>query len=333
MNLSSTSLSIAVIILFSLVASGCGGNGENTDATKNNNRFDTLQDWRRVGDPVLRDPEPGRGFEVAADPHVFRNQDGALRMVYTGPHPDNDFATIKLATANSHTNWNPGPVLLTGSNADGIDINKETSFYRLSDSGKHQVYYIGYQDINAYASQVFLAEADTLEGPYTLPMTPVIPNGLINGYHVKTITSPSIVEHEGSLYMVYCAWNDFPVPTIVEVHGAISDDDGQSWDRVGEVNVPSCMEGSFTKGPDGLFYATAQSDGGITIGRSSEPFPDDGYEMLASPIMTPAGAPWEIDELNTPQLFFEGETAYLYYSGADNTKGWWVMLSVSHLTQ
>lgn len=96
--------------------------------------------------------------------------------------------------------------------------------------------------------------------------------------------------------MVYCAWNAFREPTIVWVHGAISDDEGQG-------------------------------EGGFVIGRSETPF--GPYEMLPEPVMTSAGAPWEVDEMNTPQLLFEVNTAYLYYSGADYAKGWWTMLATT----
>lgn len=253
-------------------------------------------------------------------------------MVYTGPHTTNDFSTIKLAIGNDHTDWKINKILLSGSNSGDLDLNKETSFYRLADSGKHQIYYIGYEDENTYMSQIFMAEADSLEGPYSLPTEPIIRTMVQDGLDVKTMTLPSIVEHLGKLYMVYCAWDAFPDPSIVRVHGATSDDDGQTWDIIGEVEVPSCMEGSFTKGPDGLFYSIAQTEERFfSLGVSDVPFPDDGYQVLSTPIMSSAGAPWEIDEMNTPQLFFDNEKAFIYYSGKDFTKGWWIMLAETNL--
>ena len=91
---------------------------------------------------------------------------------------------------------------------------------------------------------------------------------------------------------------------------------------------PFFLEGAFTSGPDGYFYAMSQGEGNtFTIGRSEEPF--GTYDMLPQAVMTAAGAPWEIDEMNTPQLFFEDDKAYLYYSGADYSKGWWTMLATT----
>ncbi|NBD16806.1 MAG: family 43 glycosylhydrolase [Cyanobacteria bacterium] len=319
-----------ILIAIALLLTACGENPMTSSDTTlqhphSDIHFEALQSWQRHPTPVLRDP--WLSYEVAADPHVFRDAEGMLRMVYTGPNPANDYATIKLATAKSYTEWTAGSVLLEGSNSEGLDLNKETSFYRLANSGKHQIYYIGYEDNEVYQSQIFLAEADTLTGPYRLPTAPIIATGMQGGHEVVTMTSPSIVEDEGRLYMVYCAWKAFPEPTIVWVHGAISDDEGQSWDVVGEVPVPSCMEGSLTAGPDGRFYAVAQGKGGFVIGRSETPF--GPYEMLPEPVMTCAGAPWEVDEMNTPQLLFEVNTAYLYYTGADYAKGWWTMLATT----
>jgi|GEM_PF-1625194 len=290
--------------------------------------FESLQNWQRQGGPVLQDYEFDSHYQVAADPHVFRTQDGELKMVYTGPDPvlgSNGHATIKLASLDSNNQWLPDTELLMGSEAHNLDLNKETSFYRLSDSGKHQIYYIGYQSGSEYISQIFMAEANELEGPYTLPSAPLINTGDTIGFPVRTITSPSIVAYDNRLYMVYCAWNDFPYPTEVQVHGAISEDDGHNWQPVGEVNVPVCMEGALTTGPDGLFYAVASTNHGFSIGRSAQPFPETGYDMLPEPVMTATGAPWEVDEMNTPQLFFEDGRAYLYYSGADYLSGWWIM--------
>lgn len=324
-----------VLCVIGFLMTGCGGGSGNatpSDIDNTSIQLENLQTWQRHDEPVLRDPEPGGSFEVAADPHVFRSENGELAMVYSGSHPSNDYATIKLAVANTHTDWVVSDVLLTGSNSGNLDLNKETSFYRLSKSGKHQIFYIGYEDESIYNSQIFMAEADALEGPYELPTTPIIPTMVQDGLNVVTMTSPSVIEHEGRLYMVYCAWNGFPDPSIVRIHGAISDDDGVTWDIVGEVQVPSCMEGLLTKGPDGLFYAVGQADDGFVIGRSEEPFPENGYEMLPQPIMTPLGEPWEVDEMNTPQIFFDGNEVYLYYSGADYSKGWWVMLATTSLT-
>ncbi len=137
--------------------------------------FDSLQNWQRDNGPVLQDEEFDSGYEVAADPHVFRTPTNAIKMVYTGPDPvlgSNGHATIKLASLDANGQWHPDTELLLGSASNDLDLNKETSFYRLADSGKHQIYYIGYASGDVYNSQIFMAQANQLEGPYTLSSEP-----------------------------------------------------------------------------------------------------------------------------------------------------------------
>lgn len=293
--------------------------------------LDALQDWTRHDGPVLYDEDPF-GYAVAADIQVFEDEQGQLRAVYTGPNPNDDFATIKFAVAESASVWAPGPVVLGSEGSPPEQRNKETAFYRRTLAGSHQIYFIGYEDEVEYAAQIFVAEANALEGPYVLREDPVVPSGEQDGHEVYLMTSPSIVEHEGVLYMAYCAW-DAPGEqvTAVWVHGATSQDDGQTWTVVGEVDVPVCMEGSFTEGPDGMYYAVSQTDDGTTLslGRAETPFGE--YEMLPEPVLTQAGEPWEVDEINTPMLHFGEDTAYLFYSGANYAVGWWTLLATTSL--
>ena len=48
--------------------------------------LESLACFTRVGEPVLRDPLPAEDYEVASDGHVFHDEAGELRMIYTGDH-------------------------------------------------------------------------------------------------------------------------------------------------------------------------------------------------------------------------------------------------------
>lgn len=305
-----------------------GGETSETSAGAVEIELDALQSWTRVEEPVLRDPESRLVYEVASDIHVFRDDDGDLRAVYTGPNPQVDVSSIKLASASDHTAWDPGEVVLDSAGSTMPQLNKETAIYRRAESGRHQIFYIGYADPGTYEAQIFLAESDEVVGPYTPFDEPVIARGAQAGHDVYLMTSPSIVAHAGALYMVYCAWDAFVDVTAVWVHGATSEDDGRTWTVVGEVDVPVCMEGSFVRGPDGKFYAVATAENGFTLGRADEPF--GPYAMLPDPILTPAGLPWE-NEIIAPQLLFDSDRAYLYYTGVDEAAGWWTMLAFTDL--
>lgn len=294
--------------------------------------FDDLQEWTKYQDnPVYQDPIPG--YEVASDPHVFFDNSGDLWMIYSGDHQGH--ISIKLAEGTDFTTWQEVKTLLSGEDTPGSGeyAGKETSFYRYSSTrDKHQIYYIAYytEDYNA---QVFMAESDDLQGPYPMTEQPIITLGNLAGYDVKVITSPSIVEHEGALYMVFIGWNNNPDEvTAVWVLGAVSYDDGLTWTDIQEVDTPIAMEGQLTKGPDGYYYAVSTQDyegeEAIFISRAEHPFGpynDTHYE----PIITKTYPSLEKDEIIAPQITFDHDnrTAYLYYTGADHSIGWWVMLA------
>ena len=164
-------------------------------------------------------------------------------------------SSIKLAKGNSISDWEVVGSLLFKPNTENTDIQKETSFYRRTNNGKSQIYYIGYTD-NSYKSQIFLAEADSLDGRYYQIPAPVVPRGELAGKDVYSITSPSIVEHNGILHMVFIGWNDSPEKVSeVWIIGAKSTDDGYSWSDFEIVDTPIGMEGQVTKTLDGKFVA------------------------------------------------------------------------------
>jgi hypothetical protein len=278
-------------------------------------------------EPVFQDAGFDGGYEIASDAHVFAGPDGGHRMIYSAE------GGIKLAVGADWTSWTPGPVLLDESTPgpSGLDITKETSFYRRSATGRHQIYYIGYDDEETYRSQIYLAEADTLEGPYT-QTGPLVELGEQSGHNVQVITSPSVVEHEGVLHMVWLGWNAPPDQvTEVWILGATSTDDGHTWTNIREVDTPVGMEGQLTTGPDGRFWAAGvgETDGteGIFIAVADHPF--GPFERLDVPSLVKTGSEWELHEANAPQISFDhpNRTAYLYYVGADYDRGWWTMLA------
>lgn len=296
--------------------------------------LDALQDWTRVEGRVLQDVVDGYG--AAADIHVFRDESGELAAVYSGTDPRApEHAAIKLARATEHGSWDVETTVLSEIGAPVEQRNKETSFYRRTSDGTHQIFYIGYEDETTYASQIFRAESDALDGPYVMEEEPVIARGMQGGHDIQVMTSPSIVEHDGTLLMVYCAWDRFGEDEDLQVwvHGATSNDDGDTWTVLGEVDVPVCMEGALTKGPDGMFYAVSQQEEQFVLARAAEPL--GTYQFLPQPILSPLGPPDEI-EMNTPQIFFDDDLAFLYYSGANFSDenyeyGWWTLLAYTAL--
>ena len=286
--------------------------------------------WERHPDnPVYRDYISEENYEVASDPHVFFDEEGQLYMIYTGDVNGNP--GIKLAKGKSFSEWEYEADLIYEVGPSGWDIHKETAFYRFSSSGKHQIYYIGYPNEENYESQLFLAEADEITGPYVQQSEPIIARGILAGKPVHLITSPSVLEHDKLLYLTFLAWDGFQDVTMVWVMGAVSDDDGTTWKDIKEVNVPIGMEGQVTQMPDGT-YCAVRTDAfknveAIWFSTASHPF--GPWEEQDQPILVQEGAPWEVNEIIAPQITVnpDNEQMYLYYTGADYQKGWWVMLA------
>lgn len=289
--------------------------------------------WIRFGNnPVFRDTvlNVPYDYEVASDAHVFFDENSSLKMIYTGDV--NEIVSIKIATGNSWTDWEKVKPLLYEPNSAGTDICKETAFYRKSSTGKHQIYYIGYVNEATYESQIFLAESDALTGEYYQYPQPLIPKGIIAGKNVYCITSPSIMEHEGELYIVFIGWNAHPNEvTEVWMIGAKSTDEGHTWTDFQLVDTPIGMEGQVTKTPDGSFILVSTGDyenkEALFYATANHPF--GPWNADSEPILKQAGAPLEKDEIIAAQITIDESTGeqYLYYTGADYQKGYWIMLA------
>lgn len=289
--------------------------------------------WQRDGSgPVYRDEVTGvdYDYEIASDPHVFYAEDSTLHMIYTGDV--NEKVAIKLASGASWTGWTKARTLLSTPNSAGTDAYKETSFYRRSATGKHQIYYIGYADEESYQSQIFLAEADSLTGQFVQNVQPVVPRGTIAGKSVYCMTSPSIVEHDSLLYMVFIGWDNSPTKVKeVWLLGATSTDDGHTWSNFQNVTTPIGMEGQLTKTPDGDFVAVRTGEykrgEAIYYARAAHPF--GPWVQNEAPILIQMGAPYEKDEITAAQITYDIQTGkqYLFYTGAHHRKGYWIMLA------
>lgn len=314
-------ISLALFILFSYIVE------KNEQSQRNLTRS---EGWQRFGSgPVFRDFIANENYEAASDPHVFYDGERLL-MIYTGDH--NGRPSIKLAIGESLHKWQKSSVLLGDSSASDLDANKETPFYRKTSDGRHQIFYIGYQNESSYESQLFLAEADAVDGPYLRDEKPIVAKGQIAGKDVYCITSPSVVEHDGSLYLVFLGWNAPPDKVSeVWVFGAVSKDEGRSWKDFQIVETPIGMEGQVTRIKENAFVAVRTGKHGdeeaIFYSTASHPF--GPWSEMKMPILKQAGSPYETNEIIAPQITLDitnGEEI-LYYTGAEHAKGWWIMMA------
>lgn len=316
-------ISIVFITLTVCICISC-----NEDEVTNKNSG--LKWIRDAQNPVLRDVYPDNSYQSASDGHVFYDDNNNLRMIYSGNVDGN--SSIKLASATSLVNWEIEASLLAEPNSENTDIEKETAFYRKTSTGKHQIFYIGYQDNSTYQSQIFLAESDNLVGNYTQITEPVVARGNLANKPVYCITSPSIVEHNGLLYITFIGWNASPLNvTQVWLIGATSTDNGHTWNNYQIIETPIGMEGQITKTPDGTFVAvrTGEFEGEEAIFYATSTHPFGPWTSSEIPILKKENSNLEKDEIIAPQITFDQQTGeeYLFYTGADYQTGWWMMLA------
>ena len=163
-------------------------------------------------------------------------------------------------------------------------------------------------------------------------MNRLFPRGVIAGKDVYLMTSPSVVEHQGSLYMTFIGWNNSPDNvTEVWVMGAKSEDEGHTWNEFQIVDTPIGMEGQVTKVKENDFIAVRTGDfensEAIFYSTSSHPF--GSWVEEESPILVQAGPPLEKDEIIAPHIFIDPQSGeeILFYTGADYSTGWWIMMA------
>lgn len=287
--------------------------------------------WKRSDqNPVLRDVYPDGSYQSASDGHIFFDANGNIKMIYSGDVNDN--SSIKLAAGTSVSNWQVETALLFEPNSENTDIHKETPFYRKAANGKHQIFYIGYQDNTSYQSQIFLAESDNLYGPYDQIAEPVVPRGNLAGKSVYCITSPSILEHNGLLHIMFIGWNASPQDVSeVWIIGATSADEGHSWTDFQLIETPIGMEGQVTKTGNSSYVAvrTGQYNDKEAIFYATAPHPFGPWAHNESPILIKDGSVLERDEIIAPQITIDPQSGeeYLFYTGADYQTGWWMMLA------
>lgn len=286
--------------------------------------------WQRHDGPVFRDKIMFGLYEVASDAQVFVTQTGQRAMIYSGD--DNDQQGIKLALGSSWTDWKEWGVLLGPSVQPNAIRSKETPFYHRVAPNDHRIYFIGYADETTYESQIYMAQAPALTGPWEITPEPVIRRGMTAGRDVKVITSPSVIAQDDGLLMAWLGWDGFEDVTEVWTFTATSDLDGKTWSDITQTHVPIGMEGQITRRPDGGYvsFATRETDSGVEgIFASCAETAQGPWTDQPEPILMLANDGWEVDEIIAPAIVYDPQTEapYLYYTAAEHSRGWRIMLA------
>ena len=291
--------------------------------------------WTKQIKPIHAGP-----FGLVGDPSVIR--DGSLlRMFYTcydpsrspqGPAICQATSTDGQAWADVATTVNravAGQMLMPGKKWDTAHETALIVKFR----GEYLLYFSGYVDkggfMNSFPAQLGLAVSTdgvnfTRHGdaPVLAP-TP-------GGYDNDAVFSPTIVEHDGQLVMLYTGhcWNDCPKGAGLYLLAATSAD-GRSWVKreavvMSKAHTPNAKDGvaetELVKGPDGMFYlfvSLMQGDAGHDIGiaRSASPF--GPWELDPEPIVRRTAG--EFDEVGpiAPSVLIEGGRVRMWFHGFD----------------
>lgn len=238
-------------------------------------------------------------FSLVGDPSVIKDGD-IYRMVYTCYDPKRKGPAVCQATSPDGFDWtdvpvkDPVPGRMVQTRPGKWDDAHETP-YLYKYKGEYLLYFVGYIDkggfFKSFPGSLGLATSrdgvhfDRLDEPIMKP-TP-------GGYDNEAIYSPSIVEYEGKLVMIYTAhcWTNCPKGKGLRLLAATSTD-GRNWTKVDKPvmtkeDLPQTRDGAaeaeIVKGPDGYYYLFM-----------SLMYGDENHDIGIARARTPFG-PWDID--------------------------------------
>jgi predicted GH43/DUF377 family glycosyl hydrolase len=291
--------------------------------------------WSKRSTPIHSGP-----FSLVGDPSVIR--DGAVyRMAYTCFDPKRKGPAICGATSNDGIDWAdvpiPGPVpgRLIATRPGKWDDTHETPFL-LKLNGEYFLYFAGYRDrgghFKSFPLQLGLAKSSDgvhFERVSDDPILKVSPDG----FDSDAVFSPTIVEHDGELVMLYTGYCFDSCKREKGVHlMAATSRNGLDWVKrdkpvLSKADVKTkdgVAEAEVIKGPDGSYYLFASllygGDKGHDIGiaRSESPF---GPWQFApeSVVKRKAG---EFDDIGpiAPSVLVEGDKVRMWFHGFSKRK-------------
>ncbi|MBI4976809.1 MAG: hypothetical protein HZC28_04965 [Spirochaetes bacterium] len=293
--------------------------------------------WSKLPTPVYSGQ-----YMIDGDPCVIK--DGSIyRMLFTGYDP------VKGAI-------HAGPVLCEAVSTDGLhwkrvftaldhevegkilptdagtwDETHETCFMMRA-GNEYRLYYSGYVERGGFARSfpVSLGLARSIDGiTFTKHAGPAMTN-TPDGFDHDGIVSPTIVEHGGSYYMIYTAYNYYGSNASGAVLAGAVSTDGSNWNKhpVAVLSPDSRYpwmakapaEPELIKGPDGWFYlfvsgVTSNDTMAIGIMRSHNPF--GPWDINPEPILTSSPGCFDAKTIVAPSVLIENGIVRMWFAGFD----------------
>lgn len=292
--------------------------------------------WSKRVQPIYSGP-----YSLVGDPSVIK--DGALyRMAYTCYDPKRKGPAMCQATSPDGLDWTdvkvPGPIpgLMVQARPGKWDDAHETPYlYKHGDT--YFLYFVGYRDKGGFAKSfpAFLGLATSKDGVNFERQDEPVLKPTPGGYDNEAVFSPSIVEYQGELVMIYTGhcWTNCPNGKGVFLLAATSKD-GRQWVKrpkpiLDKAQLPSqvkdgAAESEIVRGPDGQYYLFmswlyGDSVHEIGVARSATPF--GPWEINAQPIVKrPEGRGFDDVGPIAPSVLIEGGKVRMWFHGFSKRK-------------
>jgi len=291
--------------------------------------------WTKRALPIHSGP-----YSLVGDPSVLH--DGPIyRMFYTCFDPKRKGPALCQATSPDGLDWAdvpvPGPVAgrMLQTRPGRWDDTHETPFV-LKFRGEYLLYFTGYRDrgghFKSFPLQLGLASSRDgihFERVGDEPMLKVSPGG----YDSDAVFSPTIVEYQGQLVMLYTAYCFDSCKRERGVYlMAATSSNGRDWVKrpqpvLSKADLPKTKDGAaeaeLVQGPDGgyyLFMSLLYGEQGHEIGVARAPTPFGPWEMAPEPIVRRSSGQFDDIGPIAPSVLIEGDKVRLWYHGFSKRK-------------
>lgn len=289
--------------------------------------------WRKRAEPVLAGQ-----YGIAGDPSVVR--DGAvLRMAFSGFDPAKQGPMVCIASSADGLAWredDTGDALVRGRllrpGTGPWEDTHETPFL-LRHDGRWLLWFLGYRERGGWLKSLPGGIGVAVAGPdrrFAAPQRQPVLAPVPGGFDGDTMTSPTVVRHQGRFWMVYAGhrWVSGDPATRGARLLLASSADGLRWERAarplleGTVLPAFCTRGFLAEpelviGPDRRFwlFATAtQGERGHCIALARAARLEGPWEFAPQPILVP-GPGFDAREVVAPSVLIEDGRVRLWYAG------------------
>ncbi len=294
--------------------------------------------WKKWEDPIFT------GQYIASDPTLIVESD-FYRMYYTcftipegAFNPDTVRATICQATSTDGIDWTEiqvdGPTdgLVFQGREEAWDQDIEGSF-ALKWQDEYLLYYSGYRHFGGDPAMGFPAALNVASSTDGITFERVFDDPILSpspgGYDNDAVYSPTIVEHDGELVMVYAGHcytdcDNGPGVTLL----AATSQDGLEWTKVATPVLTGSESGldwtrdgvaepGLIQGPDGRWYLffTGLLDEERAIGIAVGDSPFGPWEIRPDPLFEPTADGFDSVGDLAPFVLIEGYTVRMWFLG------------------